>query len=88
MRWLVKLLVVLVICVAAIGFYRGWFRLSSSRPGDHGEKVNVDVHMSMDKGKMKSDVQKAEGQVKKAGGEVKQEIKDLEGRVKAKEAKE
>ena len=88
MRWLVKLLVVLVICLAAIGFYRGWFHLSSSRPGDQGQKVNMDVHMSMDKGKMKSDVQKAEGQVKKAGGQVKEEIKDLEGRVKAKEAKE
>jgi hypothetical protein len=88
MRWLLKVLVVLVICVAAIGFYRGWFSLSSSRPGPQGEKVNVDVHVSMDKGKMKSDVQKAEGQVKKAGGQVKEEIKDLERRVKAKEAKE
>ncbi len=80
MRSWIKLLAVLLICLVAVGFYRGWFSLSSSQPDAQGDKVNVNVNMSVDKGKMKADVKKAEGQVKG-------EIKDLEGKVKAQQAK-
>ncbi len=80
MRSLIKLLVVLLICLIGFGFYRGWFTFSSSKPDARGNKVNVNVNVSVDKGKIKSDVKKAEGQVK-------EEIKELEGKVKAKEAK-
>ncbi len=76
MRSLIKLLVVLLICLVGIGFYRGWFSLSNSTPDKEGNKVNVNV--SVDKGKMKSDVKKAEEKVK--GG-----IEKLEDTVKAKE---
>ena len=78
MRSLIKVLVVLLICLVGIGFYRGWFSLSSSKPDAEGDKVNVNV--SVDKGKMKSDVGKAER-------EVKEEIKELEGKVKSKDEK-
>jgi cell division septal protein FtsQ len=80
MRSLIKVLAVLLICLVAVGLYRGWFSLSSSKPDAQGDKVNVNVNLSVDKGKIKSDVKKAEGQVK-------EEIKQLEGKVKAKEAK-
>ncbi len=76
MRSLIKVLAVLLICLVGIGFYRGWFSLSSSKPDAEGDKVNVTV--SVDKGKMKSDVKKAEEKVK-------EEIRELEGKVKAKE---
>ncbi len=79
MRSLIKVLAVLLICLVGIGFYRGWFSLSSPKPdarGNKGDKVNV--NLSVDKGKMKSDVKKAEEKVK-------EEIKELEGKGKAKE---
>jgi cell division septal protein FtsQ len=77
MRSLINVLAVLLICLVAVGFYRGWFSLTSSKRDAQGDKVNVNVNVSVDKAKIKSDVKKAEGQVK-------QEIKELEGKVKAK----
>jgi len=76
MRSLIKVLAVLVICLVGIGFYRGWFSLSSSRPQTDGDKVNV--NLTVDKGKMKSDVKRAEGKVEK-------EVKEIEGDLKVKE---
>ena len=77
MRSLIKLLAVLVICLVGIGFYLGWFNVSRPNPGTEGNKVNV--NLSVDKDKMKSDVKKAEEKVK-------EEVRELEGKVKAKEA--
>ena len=74
MRLLIKLFVVLVICLAGIGFYRGWFSLSNSNPGAEGDKVN----MSLDKDKMKSDI-------KTAKKKFKEEIRELEGKTQDKE---
>ena len=70
MRSLFTLLFVLVIAVVGIVLYRGWFSLSRPNPGAEGDKVNVNV--TVDKGKMKSDVKKAEEKVK-------EEIKGLGG---------
>jgi hypothetical protein len=75
MRSLIKVLAVLLLCLVGIGFYRGWFSLSSSKPDAEGKKVNVTV--SVDKGKMKSDVEKAKEKVK-------EEVGTLEGKMKAK----
>lgn len=76
MRSLIKVLVVLLICLVGIGFYRGWFSFSSPNSGAEGNKV--DVNVSVDKGKMKSDVKKAEEKIQ-------EEIKVIKGKVKAKE---
>ena len=70
------LLVVLLLCVVGIGFYRGWFGVSSPKPDTEGDKVNV--NLSVDKGKMKSDASKVETKVK-------EEINKLEGKAKPKE---
>ncbi len=79
MRLLIKLLVVLVICLVGIGLWQGWFGISRSpNPDANGNKVNVNV--SVDKEKIKSDV-------KKAKEAVKEEVRNLEGKTKAKEAK-
>lgn len=78
MRSLLKVLIVVLVCLVGIGLYRGWFSLSRSSPDAAGDKVDVTV--SVDKGKMKSDV-------KKAKEKVKEEVKELEGDLKAHEAK-
>jgi hypothetical protein len=73
MRLLTKFLVVLLICLVGIGIFRGWFSVSSTNPDAAGNKVNVNV--SVDKGKIKSDV-------KKAKEKVKEEVRELEGKGK------
>ena len=79
MRFLIKLLVVLVVCLVGIGLWQGWFGISRSpNPDADGNKVNLNV--SVDKDKIKSDV-------KKAKAAVKEEVRNLEGKGKAKEAK-
>ena len=72
MRLLLRWLLVLVVCLIGIGFYRGWFSFSSHGT-EESDKVNVSV--SVDKKKMKSDVVKVENKVK-------QEVKELEGKGK------
>ena len=78
MRSFMRLLIVLLVCLVGIGLYRGWFSLSRSSPEPGGDKVDVTV--SVDKGKMRSDVRKAEEKVK-------EEVKKLEGDVKATKAR-
>jgi hypothetical protein len=74
---LIRLVLFALIALVAIGFYRGWFTLSRSAPGKNGEKVNI--NMSVDEGKMKSDVKKAEEKVK-------ERVKAFEEKVKANQA--
>ncbi len=66
MRSLIKLAFVLFIGFVAVGFYLGWFSLSKTKPEPNDDKVNINV--SVDKAKMKSDFQKAEGKVEELGG--------------------
>jgi hypothetical protein len=53
MRKLIGILVVIAIFVVGLGFYRGWFTLSSSNPEADADKVSVNV--TVDRGKMKED---------------------------------
>ncbi len=78
MRSRFKLVIVLLLCLVGIGFWRGWFSVSSPKSDTEGDKVNV--NMSVDKGKIKSDIKKAERKVEKGVGE-------LEGKTKTDEAK-
>ena len=54
MRKLLPAVFVLVVLVLAIGFYRGWFVVSSSDNGISSDKTNV--NLTVDKGKMQDDV--------------------------------
>ncbi|HKQ47157.1 MAG TPA: hypothetical protein VJZ71_03695 [Phycisphaerae bacterium] len=49
-----KTIVVLGLCVAALGYYRGWFTLSSH--GRDGESNKVGVNLTVDPDKVKDDV--------------------------------
>ncbi len=78
MRTVLKLVLVLALCLILVGFFRGWFTFSRQSGGPGSEKVNV--NMSVNKGKIKSDVNKAEEKIK-------EEVKELEGEGTAKEGK-
>jgi hypothetical protein len=52
---LINVLVVLSLCVVAVGFYRGWFVLSSHPAGAGGTKV--DVNLTIDPGQAKQDLE-------------------------------
>jgi hypothetical protein len=53
--WIV--LVLIVACLVGVGFYRGWFHLTSDRSGDKSS-----ITVTVDKDKMQQD--KADGQKK------------------------
>ena len=63
----IGLVVVLLACAVAFGFYRGWFTLSS-HPDSRSKKV--DIELTMDRDKMEQDAQR-----------VKKEAADLVGKV-------
>lgn len=44
----------LVLCIVGIGFYRGWFVISSERSTEGNN--NVDVHLKVDSDKANADV--------------------------------
>ena len=48
-RFIITAVVVLLIGVVAVGFYRGWFTLSSRNPDAGSNKVNVNLGMDPDK---------------------------------------
>jgi hypothetical protein len=77
MRSLIKLLIVLVLCLVGIGLYRGWFSFSRTAAEPKPDDNRVNVNLSVDKGKIKSDIKKAEDTIKGK----------LEGKPKPKEVK-
>jgi cell division protein FtsX len=55
MNRLFAFLIVLVICVAGVGFYRGWFTVSSQSSNAESNKVNI--NMTVDPDKVKADAE-------------------------------
>ena len=60
---LISVLLFLAVCVLALGFYLGWFGISTSRD-EPGGKTQVKVQI--DEGKIESDAEKAKEKVKGA----------------------
>ena len=58
MNKLFAFLVVLVLCVVGIGFYRSWFTVSSPSPNAESHKVNVNVTVDPDKVKADAEIVK------------------------------
>lgn len=56
------ILIVLVLIVAGVGYYRGWFNVSSDTVGD-----TVDLELSVDKDKIRQDEHKAAEAVNNLG---------------------
>jgi len=63
-RTILTVLLVLLVGVVAVGFYRGWFSLSSRSPDAGSSKVNV--NLTMDPNKIQEDA----GAVKKTTTEL------------------
>jgi len=68
---LFKVLVVLVLCVVGVGFYRGWFVVASHRGS--GDTNKVEVNLTVDPDKAAEDAKAVETKVReltdKAAGE-------------------
>ncbi len=73
MRTFISVLVVLILCVVAVGFYRGWFMLSGPTRDSDGNKVNIEL--SVDPDKVKADAAQAKGKVAELSGKNKEEGK-------------
>ena len=69
MKKLCWLVIVLAMCAIGVGFYRGWFAVSSSRYVE-GHKVNV--NLTVDEDKMKQDGEKVKEKTKELTGQVKE----------------
>lgn len=62
-------LFVLLVVVAAIGFYQGWFSMSSSK-GNSGNR-KVDVNLTVDGDKMQADADAVKEKVEELTGKAK-----------------
>ena len=79
-RSYISVLFVLFLCVVAVGFYRGWFTLSSPSPDTGSNKVNV--NLTVDQGKMQEDAETLKNKAAEFAGKAAEEPNDLGGRAK------
>ena len=77
MKALVFVVILLLVGIVGLGFYRGWFRLSMDNT-DHQPSATVTV----DKDKIHVDEQKAKDKVQGFEQEAKEKIGDRAGKVK------
>ena len=73
MKRSITFLLVFIVCVAAGGFYRGWFTLSS-KPEAGSNKV--DVNLTMDRDKMEQDAEKVKEKTTEFVGNVKAKVSE------------
>ena len=77
MKTLFGVVVLLLVGIALVGFYRGWFQLSTDTTN---QKPNATI--LMDKDKIHADEQKAKDKLQGLGQEGKEKIGDRTGKVK------
>ena len=77
MRFLLVLVVLLLVGLAGLGFYRGWFHLSTNSTGQQPSAT-----ITVDKGKIHADEEKATEKVKGLGRNVKEKTGDLTEKAK------
>lgn len=75
MKTLMKMLFVLAICIAVLGFYRGWFSLSSSGRGAEDNRINVTL--TVDPDKMKENAEKVEEKTAELTDKAAAQVKEL-----------
>ncbi len=69
MRRLLLFLVLVVACVAAVGYYRDWFKLSTA---SDGQSTNINV--TVDKNKVKEDEERLVGKIRDQAGEISKKV--------------
>lgn len=73
MRRLGAVLIVIVLLVVGLGFYRGWFALSRPAPEAGSETVNI--NLATDPGKIKQDAQAVKDKATELTGGVTEGVK-------------
>ena len=74
MKKLFVILVILLICIAGVGFYRSWFVVSS--PGPNPESNEVNINLSVDPDKVKADVETVKEKATGLSGNETEEAKE------------
>jgi hypothetical protein len=77
MRTLLFVVVLLLVGIAGLGFYRGWFRLSTANTDPQPSAT-----LTVDKDKIHEDEQTAKDKAQGFGQEAKEKIGDRAGKVK------
>jgi hypothetical protein len=80
MKRIFLVLSALLICVVFVGFYRGWFALTSESRDTESDKV--DINLTVDRGKVHEDADKVKDKTKAIAHKVATEAKDLGGRAR------
>ena len=77
MRSLLIAIVLLLVCIATLGFYRGWFSLSTDNTNQ-----NPSATITVDQNKIKEDEEKAKEKMREFGHKAKEATGDLTDKVK------
>ncbi len=77
MRSLMLVVVLVLIGIAGLGYYRGWFAFSTN-----SQDQTPSATITVDKNKFHEDEQKAKDDVQGAGQKAKQEVGNLTGKSK------
>jgi len=77
MKRLLAVCLLLVIAVGVFGYFRDWFTFATS---SDDQKVNI--HVTVDKEKVKEDEQRAKEKIQKLGGQIKEGAGKLSEKVK------
>ena len=77
MRRLFVVLVLVVVGVAVLGYYRDWFRITTAN-----DSRTVNVNVTMDKQKVKEDEEKAKEKLQEVGEQIKEKAKGLTEKAK------
>ena len=81
MRSLMFVVFLLLVGIAGVGFYRGWFAFSSNGT-DHGTDQLPSATITVDKDKFHEDEQKARNDVQGFGQQAEKKAGDLTGKAK------
>jgi hypothetical protein len=72
MKWFVVVFIVLVVGVAALGYQRGWYTVSTD--GDHSVDVSVDKDkLKVDEDKAKAKLEGLKDKIQEKAGEIKKD---------------
>ncbi len=77
MKNLCTLLVLLVVAVGVVGFFRNWYHLSSE-----STDTTVRFNLTVDKEKLQADKESAQEQIQEAGRKLQQKALDITGKGK------
>lgn len=77
---IISVLLVLALCVVALGFYRGWFSMSS-RPHD-AQSNKIDVGLTVDPDRMKEDTRMVRDKTTELSDKAATEAKELRDQVR------